>query len=292
MKRIIVPVDFGPASDAALTYARLLALRYDSTVILIHVLPMTGHGVIYGEVIAIPPALLVRLENHQETRARKRLERKLHQHNLGELQTVIKLSRGDVAEAVLAEATSDDLVVLGANQRHLTRPGLGEELCRESPCPVLACHAIDDDVAVTAAFGRGVVAVDGSRLAEDVAYAAAKIVEPGGDIEFLHVIDPSPVHHVETDISGATTSASKTATLATADTVRAFEQWIAGQDLGVQSTGYIANNQPAEALLERAVATEADFIACGAHRDDDKNQIGLAELLVRHAPVPVLIVNG
>ncbi len=291
MERIIVPVDFGAASDAALAHARVLATRHGSTVVLLHVLPVTGHGVIYGEVVAVPPVLMSRLENFQEERARKRLYEKIQEHKLDGLRTAVQLLRGSISDAVLEVATADDIIVLGANQRHLTRPGLAEELSRSAPCPFLACHAFEGD-AGKPRFERGLVAVDGSEIAEDVALASARIVSSGGHLEFLHVIDPSPVHHVGTDFSGGASSPSEAATLATAETVLAFEEWIAERELGVHSTGFIANDPPAQALLERAVVSEADFIACGAHRSERVAPLGLAEILVRHSPLPVLVVNG
>jgi len=291
MQRIIVPIDFGAASDAALSYARSLASRHDSTVVVVHVLPVTSYGVIYGEVVAIPPALMTRLEGFQEERARKRIEEKLHDFGLDSFRSAIRLMRGDVADAVLEVATIDDFIVLGANQRHLARPGLGEELCRKSPCPILACHASDSPGAATPAFRHGVIAVDGSDLASDVATAASKIVANDGALELVHVIDPSPVHHVGTDMSGAPASPSADAAKATGDTVRAFEDWITDLELGVESSGYIASEPPAQAVLERAVVTEADFIACGAHHGPESAPLGLAEILIRHAPIPVLVVN-
>ena len=296
-RRLIVPIDFGSASNAALRRAAAYSQRGGEDIVLVHVLPVISHGVIYGETLAISPALMIQLEDLQDSRALRKLKALLPAYELVPERVSIVLKRGEVAEQVLEVADrSDDFIILGANERHFVRGGLAEQLCRQAVCPLLACPSGD---VPSEQRSRAVVAVDGSDISAAITRQAAELVGPDGELELVHVVDPRPVHHVATSIGGAPSNPDARVMAAIADAANNFESWVDGLHLSVRCTAVIANEPPANALLNRATADDLDFIAVGAHRqnseqdgkDDHRSVIGLAEAILRHSPVPVLTLN-
>ena len=133
--RILVPTDFGPASEAALTYGWELAHRFDSALHLIHVTenPFLRAGV--GDRRSL-----------EDTAARWLQERLTEADRRKGAVAVVEQSDEPAREILrYAKSAKIDLIVMGTHGRTgLARLALGsvaEAVVRAAPCPVLTMHA-------------------------------------------------------------------------------------------------------------------------------------------------------
>jgi nucleotide-binding universal stress UspA family protein len=148
MKRILVPTDFSPHSEAALAMARDLAGRYGAHVTLLHVCPLPL-PVYEGGGGTSPDQLEQLVEEAGQALARTRTRVGA---DGAELDTVVSI--GDVPDEILRHASEQgcDLIVIGTHgRRGLRRLMLGsvaEQLVRRAEVPVLTTRGL---VAVAAA---------------------------------------------------------------------------------------------------------------------------------------------
>ncbi len=138
--RILVPLDFSPASDRALAYARALSTEFGAPLFLLHVIEdrmMTGpwpSEVYLGEL----PKLRDDLVKDAERRMRLCLE-SLEKEGLTATGEVLI---GGPSHVIIeqAEALNADLLVMGTHGRtgitHLLIGSVAERVIRHAPCPV------------------------------------------------------------------------------------------------------------------------------------------------------------
>jgi nucleotide-binding universal stress UspA family protein len=133
-KKILCPVAFDENSLAALDRAVEIARQFNSSLVLVHVLPIV---IALGEV---PPP--VALYEDQEKAARAKLA-DLAKEKLAGLKYVSFVYTGDVIEGLLQAQASHqpDLVVMATHgRRGIARMFLGsvtEAIVRKATCPVL-----------------------------------------------------------------------------------------------------------------------------------------------------------
>ena len=142
---ILVPTDFGPASDAALACAKEMASRFDARLSLLHVVtdPLAT-GVWTPDVyVATSPEVRDRFLRS----ARERLEAALTAEERARFAVTIE-ARVGVPAAIIEDFVREqkaDLVVMGTHGRrglsHLFLGSVAERLVRHAPCPVLTTHA-------------------------------------------------------------------------------------------------------------------------------------------------------
>lgn len=138
LERILVPVDFGPASLAALEYAVELAQKFGSKVTIVHTysIPVTE----YGDMIPWPIA-------EMERQAKAALDELLAKTRARYANVEGEVLFGETARQILdvIDAKKCGLVVMGTHgRRGLTRVLLGsvaERIVRTSPVPVLTVSA-------------------------------------------------------------------------------------------------------------------------------------------------------
>jgi len=142
LKTILVAIDFGPASTAALTYGRELASSFGAQLLVTNVAgnvltrPYAG-----GDGISfVDPAL----QRTLEADARGRLELVLSNEDREQRRSrAIVLASNSPAAAIVeyAEEEGVDLIVLGTHGRggvaHLLLGSVAERVVRTAPCPVL-----------------------------------------------------------------------------------------------------------------------------------------------------------
>lgn len=151
--RILVPTDFGAASEAALACARDLARKFDARLFLLHVVedPM-AQGVWTPEVYVAASAEL------RETLLRDatdRLSQVLTPADRDLFRATMDVRIGAAAETIgeFAREQQIDLIVMGTHGRrgwaHMFLGSVAERMVRTAPCPVLtlrgdraaiACH--------------------------------------------------------------------------------------------------------------------------------------------------------
>jgi universal stress protein A len=141
IRKILVPLDFSPSSDYALTYAKALAADFGASLHLLHVIEdrlMTGPWpveVYIGELPRLREGLVKEAESRMLECLKSIRERGIEA--TGEVligspfQTIVDL----------AVTSATDFIVMGTHGRtgitHLLIGSVAERVIRHAPCPVL-----------------------------------------------------------------------------------------------------------------------------------------------------------
>jgi nucleotide-binding universal stress UspA family protein len=197
IKKILCPVDFFPASDAAVSYAAGLAENYDATLHLLHVIP----PIVTGAYEFMLDATDV-MTSMEETAAQE-MAKLLAKVKAGGAIAETELRKGDVYEEIKAaiEKQKPDLIVMGTHgRRGVERWFMGsttEKLMRHSPVPLVTIRATGEKAAGPR-FRRILVTTDFSDgTADALAHAFSVAQENDSQLTLLHVI-----HDVTADVSG------------------------------------------------------------------------------------------
>lgn len=144
VKRILVPIDFGETSEAALTYGTELARLFDARLHLLHVFDVST------SVREFPVPAAAGLENGTADD----LADLLCGADRHELRPVCESRVGAPADEILdyASLRNIDLIVMGTHGREgIARALLGsvaETVVRKATCPVLTVHSGQREVVV------------------------------------------------------------------------------------------------------------------------------------------------
>lgn len=137
--RILVPMDFEPASDEALDYARMLASQFHGTVHAFHVLPNLFLRAVVGD------------PHDLETAARHQLADRLANGDHRDFDALVAIEQSDdPADEIVsyAKAHEINLIVMGTHGRrgvaHALTGSVAEKVVRTAPCPVLTVRAKHD----------------------------------------------------------------------------------------------------------------------------------------------------
>jgi nucleotide-binding universal stress UspA family protein len=141
LKNILVATDFSEPSDAALTYGRELASRFDATLHVLHCAENVYITTFGAETYAaVAPSLQAEIEEA----ARLQLERLLiDSDGSGPRTTAVVLTSASPAFAIVDYAGGNgiDLIVMGTHGRgglaHMLMGSVAEKVVRLAPCPVL-----------------------------------------------------------------------------------------------------------------------------------------------------------
>lgn len=132
LNNVLVAVDFGEASEAALTYARNFARNFGARLHILHVMENT-----FLRLRATDPRVL-------ETAATRQLVGRLTDADRRTLRAVTVIRTSDApAEEIVQYAKDEqiDLIVMGTHGRaavaHLLMGSVAERVVRTAPCPVL-----------------------------------------------------------------------------------------------------------------------------------------------------------
>ncbi len=132
-KAILSPIEFEENSLAAMGVAKQLALTYDATVYVLHVVP----------IILVPgEGYIVYTLEEQEQKAKKAVAKIADEHLSGVKHEIIT-KIGDIALSVLevAQEIHADLIVMATHGRtglgHFFLGSVAEKVVREAHCPVL-----------------------------------------------------------------------------------------------------------------------------------------------------------
>lgn len=136
IKRILVPTDFSPTADAALTYALDLAPKLGATVSLVHVFDDLS-GIQSGEYVSMPSEMRGAILED----LRRRLADAAATRGHSELNPEVLI--GPTARTIVDSAHDSraDLIVIGTHGRHgiphLLLGSVAERVVRTATCPVL-----------------------------------------------------------------------------------------------------------------------------------------------------------
>lgn len=178
--RILVPIDFSAASDAALDHARLFAQTGGSELHLLHAT---------GERLTPPHAPGA----HAEPAALRQIRARFAGDDPPRRLKIRVVERVAPAQAILSYARSAaaDLIVMGTHGRrgvaHLVMGSVAETVVRGAPCPVLTVQKSPPD---GRPFTRILVPTDFSAPSDD-ALDLARVLQLrfGASIHLLHVLD-------------------------------------------------------------------------------------------------------
>ena len=144
IERILVPTDFGAASDAALRYARALAAQFGAAISLIHVLeePLVTGALVGHGIVTMPRDF----RDAVKRAAREELNKRHAEHAQALPFSSHDLLTGPAAKCIVehAEKVDADLIVMGTHARgglsHLLIGSVAEKVVRTAKCPVLTTH--------------------------------------------------------------------------------------------------------------------------------------------------------
>src|SRR6185369_8918900 len=198
INKILCPVDFFPASDAAVNYAAGLAENYEATIHLLHVItPIAASAYEY----AIDTTEFIRSMEESSMEEMNRLVAKL---KVAGIKAEPELRIGDVYDEIkkTIEIEKPDLIVMGTHgRRGVERWFMGsttEKLLRHSPVPLVTISAAGEKSFNGPRFRRILVTTDFSEgTADALAYAFSVAQENESRVTLLHVL-----HDVSADISG------------------------------------------------------------------------------------------
>ncbi len=137
-QHFLVPTDFSPHADQALTEAIGFATALDARLTLLHVLQLTPLTV--GE---LPPTYFNQYQTDLETDAEHHLQTALDRIHEAGLQGDYVISNGPPYLVIVDTATDMqvDLIILGTHGRtglpHALMGSVAEKVVRLAPCPVL-----------------------------------------------------------------------------------------------------------------------------------------------------------
>jgi nucleotide-binding universal stress UspA family protein len=157
IKNILVPTDFSGPAEAALKYARTLALEFDSRVHVLHIVP-EPYAYPWGTELSTFSLASVLAES--ETGARERVKALASNLDLPADRFVAHASVGRPVDQILDYIGESrvELVVMGTHGRgmvgHLLIGSVAERVVRRSPVPVLTVHSAPSGTAAKAARVR------------------------------------------------------------------------------------------------------------------------------------------
>jgi len=135
--RILVPIDFSPASDAALRAAIRLARQHDGRILLLHVAEP-----FYGQTF-LDSSARTRTQANQEKDSLRKLQELADRHLASGLQFQCIVEHGNPQHKILetAEIVRPDLIVLGRRRggglRRWIAGGVSTDVLDTATCPVL-----------------------------------------------------------------------------------------------------------------------------------------------------------
>ena len=301
LKNILFATDFSPCSQAALPFLRALAMRYASTVHVIHVIAPEART-------SVPMDKLPELDVEQID-AESAMQDLLAGDAFQDIAHTATVERGEAWEvlASLAEEKNADLIVLGTHgRRGLKKLVLGstaERIFRHVPCPVLTVgpQTRNQDMArdriAPILFVTDFCA--GSQHA--LPYAVSLARANHSRLILLHAVSPPSVGTLPGSMDTMVVNAEVSAELladALAGARRQMAELISAETMQeLKPEILIECGAAVEMILSAAENRQAGLIVMGAHRASLHSVAAhlpwaTASAVVCRAPCPVLTVRS
>jgi nucleotide-binding universal stress UspA family protein len=287
LKNILFTTDFSACSDTAIIFAKALARRYGSKLVLGHVVAPLPYFQLGAE--TVPTEL-----DHGWQNAGECMTAFINVHGLRELPHEVALETGPFWPAIanILEQRQIDLIVVGTHGREglkkLLLGSVAEEIFRRASCPVLT---IGPDVtagpALAAEFREVLFATDLSPHSEKaLPYAVSLVNENRGRLTLLHVVQESSLG-METGYPAAQVAAARQELLA----------MVTDLDLWCEPELYVDVGIPADTILQVARDKRVNLIVMGVRHSGAPVAAShvpwrTAHQVVCHAPCPVLTVRS
>jgi nucleotide-binding universal stress UspA family protein len=294
---IVVPLDGSELAERAVPVAAELARRARAEVRLVHVhVPLAAEPIYVEGLPVIDEHMRSLRREHEQAYLDRALERLA-----GGIAASAAILEGPVAEAVASYARNQGaaLIVMTTHGRGaFERAWLGsvaEELTRVSPVPLLLIRPGAE--AVTGAFGRILVPLDGSPLAEAVLEHAVRLarLEARAELILLEVVQPLTAAVWVADPALAAPLAAPEMVRRGEEEARKYLDAVAhrleAEGVRVHARVEVAANV-ALAILEAARREQADLVALATHGRTGLVRLALgsiADKVLRGSPTPVLL---
>lgn len=279
---IVYLTDFSAASDAALPYAKNLALEYDAKVHAVHVLVSNAYA-------ATTPDLATEVEEGQKQYAKAQMKKL--DSSLREVSHVTRIEAGAFWPALeqVVETAHADLIVVGTHGRTGVRKMLlgsvAEEVFRRSNVPVMTIGP-GASSAPTAQLKSILYATDFSPASlAAIPYAFSLAEETQSRLVLLHVIRQLKKEEMLGELS-------------IADALHQLHEMVpADSMLWCRPDPAVAYGDPAEKIVEFAAEQAADMIVLGIRHSGHASLVAhvgetTAHKVIARATCPVLTVRG
>jgi nucleotide-binding universal stress UspA family protein len=212
---------------------------------------------------------------------------------------------GSPAQAILfaAQVHKVDLIAMSTHGRsglsHVLLGSVAEEVLRHSECPVLLTRGGDETPTALPVTQRILVPLDGSPLSETaLAYLAGERLTQGAHVILLRLVEPPSLSAAPLLAPQASAEFFAYADQQTAEARRVAEEYLSAVGerylQGVEWEKGVYVGYAFEDIVRLANTLQASMIVmatAGRHGFDRLLYGSVAGRVLRHAPVPVLVVH-
>jgi nucleotide-binding universal stress UspA family protein/predicted transcriptional regulator len=276
-------------AEAALPYARLIAERTASRVVLVSVVDLLPTFNPLTRTLVMPS---LEATERVVSETRDYLERLAARFPIGQVETVVRTG-ATIREllAELAERPEPLLVVTSHARRGLDRFLVGSvafQLVREASCPVLVVRGPGAEAAAEPPrLSKVLVPLDLSPLSEQAVTLVTETLGPADfQVHLLHVVEPLIHRNVAPHevISVVEPKAQRH--------LREVAQLLI--ERGYHVTTDVRPGKPSEVIAQVARELQVDVIAMTTHGRSGWHRVllgSVAEQLIRTSPVPLLLIR-
>lgn len=293
LRRVLVAIDFSPASREALAFALPLIKEFQAELHLAHVFAADYP---LSSMAALP---LIVPEIEVESRVRSHLERVAETEAAVIRRENVHALKGRPFEEIgrLARALRIDLIVTATRGRtglkHLALGSTAERLVRHAPCPVLVVHPRGGAVKRRRpSFQKILVPTDFSACADKgLAYARALARKFGARLTLLNSVD---LHYYSTNPEFILYDLPPLLAASEESARDQMQELVKGTNWdGIAVETILESGHAGEQICRQAEKGGAELIVTSTHGKTGLAHIFIgstAEYVVRHAPCPVLVV--
>jgi nucleotide-binding universal stress UspA family protein len=301
--RILCPIDFSDHSRRALDYALAIAHVHDSTLTLVHVVPLLPATAAYAPMPMEPFPVMTPEDRAALVQALGQMVAD-EGGDAGRAERVVR--QGRAAAEILDAATSgnSDLIVMGTHGRtgfeRLVLGSVTEKVLRKAGCPVLTVprRAPDAVPATPGLFKEVLCATDFSDCATNALnYAMSLAQRAGAHLTVVHVVETPPAlapgNH-ETVQAGPRSIAEYLSAAEIDARARLDEEIPANVRAYIRVATAVTFGRPHREILRLAHEHRSDLIVVGIHGRGATDLMffgSTAQHLVRQAECPVLTVR-
>jgi nucleotide-binding universal stress UspA family protein len=298
IQRVVCPIDFSDFSKRAFEHALAIATWYGARVkvLYVHHVPSSAASLIPGVPLEPVQALVLTPEDYQQLL--REVEAFVRGPGTTGVPVEYRVSQGDAATEILAEARAADLLVMGTHGRtgfeHLVLGSVTEKVLRKTACPLLTIPRASAGAAAAAPsrVHHILVGVDFSAPSlRALSFALSLAKEAGARVTLLHAID-LPEHPALFLNRPDGTNPVRAVEEATESRLRSAASDAVRRQIHVDER--VVTGRPYRELLRLAADRHAGLIVVGAHGNDAIQGMfvgSTAQHLVRQAECPVLTIR-
>ena len=301
LERILVPVDFSSTSREALALAASLARRAGGRLTLLHV----GATPTYSMTQAWSPSMHMPIHELQQRMKRESqalVERWLQSDVPHGVEARTVLREGFPPEEIVAEANEHDLVVIGTHGRTGTdRVVLGsvaERVVRHCKVPVLVAPGVSREAGrpVDTPFENVLVAIDFSESSTRALRAGIAMARTtGAKLTLLHVGISEAILISQVWMDAVSPAMVEIHDRMAREAQRQLDRLMRDEvPETLRGRALLREGIAAETIVQQVPLGSYDLVVMGTHGHTGMQRVilgSVAERVLRHSPVPVLVVR-